>query len=159
MIRVLVDTNVVIDSFAQRGEFALAADRLIDYMEEDRMQAYITASTATDIFHLLVRMLGNERGRERFVDIFDTFGVVSVTGENCREALRSGIWDFEDALLIRCAEKIEAGAIVTRDEALLTNSYARGLMNPQEFVDRMEAGLFHTTLHEDEDIRYYAGEK
>jgi len=65
------------------------------------------------------------------------YGVVSVTQDDCINAMSTGIDDFEDSLVVVCAEKIEADYIVTRDEKFLKCQSIVPLVSPEELLEKM----------------------
>ena len=51
-----------------------------------------------------------------------SFAVVSVSGEDCQKAIDLPMGDFEDALVVVCAEKAELNYIVTNDKDFLNDT-------------------------------------
>jgi len=67
-----------------------------------------------------------------------TFGIVSVDGQDCQQALDLPISDFEDAIVVVCAEKASLDYIVTNDKALLReNKYGVAPVCPAELLAKI----------------------
>ena len=56
-MNVLIDTNVILAAMLSRSPFAEAAQTLFIMAAEERINAYVTASTITDIYYLLHKHL------------------------------------------------------------------------------------------------------
>lgn len=69
------------------------------------------------------------------------YGVVFVTQEDSLEALALPIDDFEDALVVICAQKAGADYIVTRDERFLQNKSLVKVINPKNLLELQEVKL------------------
>lgn len=50
-MRVLLDTNVILDALLGREPFRVDADAIIEAIKEGRIRGYVTATTLTDIFY------------------------------------------------------------------------------------------------------------
>ena len=48
-MKVLLDTNVVLDAIAKRKPFYLDAQNVIDLIFDNKLEGYITANSVTDI--------------------------------------------------------------------------------------------------------------
>ena len=111
-MRVVYDTNVVIDAIAERGNFS-AAQKMILYAAEDRIEGLITANTVTDIHYILKKRIGDQKAREAIENLLTVFRVTAVNGAICEEALDIPMKDYEDAVLAVSAREAGADYIVT----------------------------------------------
>lgn len=114
-MRVLLDTNVMLDFLADRAPFAEAATGIISLAEEGKVEAFVAAHTITTLFYLLARDLGSEVARFALLDIFDLVDVVAVDRQRLLQALAMDCEDFEDAVQAVCAMAVEADYLVTRN--------------------------------------------
>ena len=55
-------------------------------------------------------------------NLLTTFDVVGVDGHDCRKAIDTTIKDFEDALVVVCAEKEGLEYIITNDKQFLSQT-------------------------------------
>ena len=102
-----IDTNVIIDMLADRGEFAEAASNLFDAAGRGEICVYISSLSYSNIYYITIESL---KELSRYV------GILPVNGKIIRSSLDSGFGDFEDAIQYFSAlqnRKIEA--IVTRN--------------------------------------------
>ena len=63
-MRILLDTNVVLDVALEREPFCEAAAKILDASDFRRFHLFITASSATDLYYVLRKEKGREAGLE-----------------------------------------------------------------------------------------------
>jgi predicted nucleic acid-binding protein len=115
-MRVLVDTNIILDFLLQREPFFPHADLLFQAIDSDRIVGYVTATTLTDIFYIARKHTGSiEQARQAISEILTVMAICPVNREVLEAAFASGLTDFEDAVQIACAIAQGLDAIVTRD--------------------------------------------
>jgi len=114
-VRVLVDTNVVLDVLLDRRPFAEAATRVFALVEESRIEGFLCATTVTTVDYLLGQALAPEKARDALKKLLDLFEIAPVNRPVLEQALRSGISDFEDAVLEQAGRLVAADAITTRN--------------------------------------------
>jgi predicted nucleic acid-binding protein len=115
-MRVILDTNIVIDAFASRVPFNEDAEKIILYAAARRISAAITASTASDIYYLTRKYLKNEEQTVAAMKkLFTIVDIIAVNRMDCMNAFHTGITDYEDSLLYVCAKKWESAYILTRN--------------------------------------------
>ena len=96
-MNVLIDTNVILDAMLSRSPFTETAQKLFIMAAEEKINAYVTASSITDIYYLLHRYLhDNERCRQEIFKLIKIFGILDVTGSDCEKALELPMADYED---------------------------------------------------------------
>jgi predicted nucleic acid-binding protein len=61
-VRVLLDTNVVLDVALARQPFYRAAARILNASDFDAIHLFVTASSATDLYYVLRKEKGREVG-------------------------------------------------------------------------------------------------
>ncbi|MBD2006082.1 MULTISPECIES: PIN domain-containing protein [Cyanophyceae] len=115
-MRVLVDTNILLDGFLEREPFADDARTLFEITRSRRIAGYVTATTITDIFYIVRRQARSiERARQAVIDTLALMEVCSVDGDILESAIASPLTDFEDAVQLACAIANNLDAIITRD--------------------------------------------
>lgn len=114
-MRVLFDTNVVLDLLLARKPHGEAARALTAMVARDEMVGYVGATTVTTIFYVASRHIGTTTAREALGRLLKVFSVAPVTDAVVRDALGSAFEDFEDAVLHEAAIAVGVDAIVTRD--------------------------------------------
>jgi len=136
-MKVLIDTNVVIDALTARKPWADAAQALLRAAAMGKVQGHVTASQITDIFYLLRR--GGLSAVDAKVALRKLVGVLTVVGISSGDvdaALDSTMPDFEDALLACCAERQRAEYVVTRNAKDFQQSPVPALA-PQALLDKL----------------------
>ncbi len=63
MIRILIDTNVIIDYLADRTPFADAAEQVLSLCESGKVTGMITANAITDIYYIVRKHLAEKNNR------------------------------------------------------------------------------------------------
>jgi len=115
-VRVLLDTNVVLDVLLQREPHVDASAAVLAVVESGMVTGLLGATTVTTIFYLVEKALGVRRARKH-VETLLSFCEIAPVGEVVlREALALGFADYEDAVLHEAARHAKAQGIVTRDQ-------------------------------------------
>ncbi len=113
---VLIDTNVILDAVISRTPHHVSAEKLFLLAAEDKLDAFITASSVTDIYYLLHKHLHDaDQAKQVLLKLFSLFEVLDVTGSDCKKALSMPMSDYEDALLVACAKRRKLDLIITRN--------------------------------------------
>jgi predicted nucleic acid-binding protein len=134
-MKVLLDTNIIMDALQERTPFDIDAREILTRGQGGKeFICMFTANAAADIFYLYSKARGTESAKSALSFLVENFGVVSVTQDDCSAALALPIEDFEDALVVVCAEKINADYIVTRDDVLLQATSPCRLITPGDFL-------------------------
>lgn len=115
-MRVLVDTNIVLDFLLQREPFSQDAELLFQAIDVGEIVGYVTATTLTDIFYISRRHTRSvEQARQAVSEILTAMMICPVDRVVLESAFNSGLADFEDAVQIFSAVIQGSEAIVTRD--------------------------------------------
>ena len=114
-MKVLVDTNVVLDVLLDRQPFAKSAARIFAFVEESKIEGFICATTVTTVDYLLGQALAPAKARHALRQLLHLFEIAPVNRPVLEQALQSRISDFEDAVLEQSARLVGADAIATRN--------------------------------------------
>ncbi len=112
-MKVLLDTNVILDLMLERDPWRTEAEAIAD--ADGRLQSHVCASSITDIFYISRKLVGADKARRIVRNCLDLLQVVSVTRDLLDAAERRGGRDYEDDLQIECAIDARLDAIVTRN--------------------------------------------
>jgi predicted nucleic acid-binding protein len=132
---VLLDTNIIMDALQERQPFDASAKEILRNARNGKIKCCFTANAATDIFYLYKKARGLQSARSALEYLLKNYGVVSVTQEDCLNALSLPIDDFEDALVSICAKKAGADYIVTRDDKFMRNNLPVPIISPNELLN------------------------
>lgn len=137
-MKILVDTNVIIDALTSREPWNKSAEKIFIMSANHIMDMYITASSATDIYYLLRKYLHNtEQAKQIMGKLYFLVNILDVTEKNCVDALASSISDYEDAVVERVAERAGVDYIVTRNVKDYRQASVKIIL-PDEFITLME---------------------
>lgn len=114
-IRVLVDTNAVLDVQLAREPWASQAKPLFDARDAGRAILYLPASVLTDIYYICRKQVGPDRAKAIVEECLQRFVVLTVDRTVIEDALRASGPDFEDNVQVICALRIAADIIATRN--------------------------------------------
>lgn len=104
------------------------------------MDAYITASSATDIYYLVRKYLHSaEQSKQVMGKLYSLMGILAVTGDECLDALASAVSDYEDAVIERTAVKAEMDCIITRNVKDYQDGMIKAIL-PDDFIALTENG-------------------
>ena len=132
-MRVLVDTNVVLDVLLDRQPFAEAAVKIFALIEESRIEGFLGATTITTIDYLLCQALPREEARKALKRLLGLFEIAPVNRPVLEQALHSKVADFEDAVLEQAARLVGADVIATRNCTDFKSSTVT-VMDPAELL-------------------------
>ena len=114
-MKVLFDTNVVLDHLLEREPFVDAAEQLLSLVDSGRIDGVICSTTATTIHYLAAKAVGAPAAMDYLRKLLAIFDVACVDREVLLGALEGDFSDFEDAVLYEAACSGGAAAIVTRN--------------------------------------------
>ena len=117
MIRVLLDTNILLDLFLERPEFVRAAEEVWEANRLGRFEGYVSALTPPTIYYVGKKIKGEAAMRFALIGLLTKFRVCTIDHASLRAALALPLKDYEDAVQVASAQANGLEAIVTRDLA------------------------------------------
>lgn len=115
-MKIMVDTNIIIDVLLEREPFVEDSCRLLSLCEEHRIDGFISASSVTDIYYLVRKYThSTELAYKAIGKVLEIVKVCSVTNNEVILAFQKKAKDFEDCLVAVCAASIHCDYIVTRN--------------------------------------------
>ncbi len=115
-MKVMIDTNIIIDVLTERQPFFPASHKILTLCEKKIIHGYITASTVTDIFYIVRRHTHDtELAYKCLGFLLNIIKILPVTNENILAAFVAKAKDFEDRLLAECALANGCSYIITRN--------------------------------------------
>lgn len=115
-MKILVDTNVVLDLLLDREPFATAAAGLFSRIQTGAATGFLCATTVTTTHYLIGKALGAKRATGEIRKLTDLFQIAAVDQVVLEAALFSGFVDFEDGVLHAAAKRAGVQGIVTRNQ-------------------------------------------
>jgi predicted nucleic acid-binding protein len=114
-MRVHFDTNLLLDVLFSRLPHDQDSKALWEAHEAGTVEAFLTATSVTNIFYIARHLAGVEKARESIILCLNTFEICIVDRGTLELAASKSGSDFEDDVQIACAEREGRDAIVTRD--------------------------------------------
>jgi len=114
-MKVLFDTNVVLDVLLCREPHAATAAKLFALVDGGKMQGSICATAVTTVHYIAEKSIGRRRARRHLHDLLDLFHVAPVDHAILASALDLDFADFEDAVVHEAARVSGVAGIVTRN--------------------------------------------
>ncbi len=121
MMRALLDTNIVYDLLCQRPYDQDGLMQLKVMQTFGDVELWISAKSYTDLFYVIRKEIGSSAAQDILSNTLSWLHVCSIDGEDISSALEAKWQDLENCLVSRCADKVGANYIITRD--------ARGFRN------------------------------
>lgn len=121
-MRVLIDTNVVLDFLQEREPFVENAARLFERIDAGEIEGFIAATTVTNIYYIVRKAAGRVVAQDAIEQILSDLNICAVDLELLEQALALNFEDFEDAVQYACAIVHRVDAIVTRDRFGFVNA-------------------------------------
>lgn len=115
MTRILLDVDVVLDVLLNRAPHAEAASRVWTFVEEGRVEGFLSAHAVTTLHYLNGRAVSSRAARRTTESLLTVFGVAAVDQVVIRSAVAMAWTDFEDAVTAAAAERARCGLVVTRN--------------------------------------------
>ena len=135
-MKVLVDTNVILDVALRRDPFFGESARVLEAAGSGGVLLFVTATTITDLYYIIRKARGSEDALEFVRDLLGIFDVAGVDRLVILDALDRGLADFEDAVQCAAAEQGNISTVVTRNEADFASS-GLSVQSPAAFLEAM----------------------
>jgi len=114
-LKILLDTNIVLDVLMDRMPFSDTAVELFSKVEAGAIIGYLCGTTITTVYYLASKILGAARAQEEIKKLLSLFEVAPVNRLVLESALVVDFHDFEDAVIHEAACHVGADAIITRN--------------------------------------------
>ena len=135
MKNVFIDTNVLMDIFANREPFVSNSLKIYTLGVDKKIKLYSTSNTIITLHYLLKRLISEEKIRMALDEITRNIEIIPIDGTIIKKSLKSSHKDFEDAIQITAAQSINAmSCIITRD--LKNYKFSEiNVFTPDEFLN------------------------
>ena len=122
-MKILIDTNIIIDILEQREPFFKDSYRVIQLGLQGKFETFMSAGAVTDVYYVIRRSTGNAiKAREKTMALSALLKICDTTAKDIAAGLSLSITDFEDAVIAATAAREKADYIVTRNETDFVNS-------------------------------------
>ncbi|WP_457568146.1 type II toxin-antitoxin system VapC family toxin [Desulfurobacterium sp.] len=114
-MRVLFDTNVILDVLLERYPFYKPATMLLSKVEKGEITGLVSATTLTTIYYLVSKTFSRDKADECVDLLLHLFEVASVNRVVIETAKTLNFKDFEDAVIYASALHSGCNCVVTRN--------------------------------------------
>lgn len=136
-MRILLDTNILIDFIAQRPSFVKSAKNILELCTDKKIDGCIAAHSITNAFYILRKELTSDDRRRVLVGLCELLTVVGIDKDKLIAALENDDFsDVEDCLQTECAKAFSADYIVTRNIKDFENSAVPAIL-PDDFLKKV----------------------
>jgi len=132
-LKVLFDTNVILDVMLLREPFLKSSALLLAEVERKNIEGFVCSTTVTTIHYLVEKTKNRKVALSQIDSLLKIFQVTQVDKSCLESALKSKITDFEDAVLNESAYRERVDGIVTRNEKDFKQSKLT-IYNPEELL-------------------------
>ena len=132
-MKVLLDTNVILDVWLAREPFWRDSAKLLGKVERKEIEGVICPTTVTTLHYLGKKILGEKKARSLIHGILDICEIGELSQRTFNRALESKVNDFEDAVIESVAILMEVDYIATRNLKDFRRSKVEA-QNPPFFV-------------------------
>ena len=114
-MKILFDTNVILDVLLLRNPFYNASTYLLSEAELGNIEGYLCPTTITTIAYLVSKVKGSNEAKKLIKNLLNIFELTELNKSLFESACIHKINDFEDAVLHESASLSHIDGIVTRN--------------------------------------------
>ena len=114
-MRILVDTNVILDVLCDRKAFVVDSLKVFKYCEANIITGYISALSIPNIMYIMRRELDAESAKKILNSLNTIFLIADLRETDLQKAADLSFNNYEDAVQSAGASRIKADYIVTRN--------------------------------------------
>lgn len=126
-MKILLDTNIILDSAIERQPYVY---------ESDQVEGYVSASTFGDLYYLIRKAKGRDSALDFLRKLADVCRLATVNEAVILMALNANFRDFEDAIQYSTAVINQLDAIVTPNPQDFTNISLR-VFTPTQLIQEL----------------------
>lgn len=134
MDTVLIDTDVILDSFFNREPFAEFSIEILNRCEQNKLIGFTTPVIISNVYYLLRKVANHQIIIEKIKQLLSIIDVVKMDKNVVINALNSDFKDFEDALQdFSAIENGQIKIILTRNIKVFSKSKL-AILTPETYL-------------------------
>ncbi len=119
-MRVLLDTNVMVDVLQRREPWFADGQTIFYAVASRKITGCITTKEAADLHYFSRKQFKGEehvdaKARQVMAKLFSLFELIDTLGDDCKNALALSNNDYEDAIMIESCSRSKVDCIITRN--------------------------------------------
>lgn len=133
-MKVLIDTNILIDYFIKREPFYKNAKEIITKCGQKEIEGYVAAHSVMNTYYTLRKDYSSNERRKILYNLCQSVNVVNIDETKIKNALLNADFkDMEDCLQAECAAACGAKYIITRNIKDFQTSKVTAIL-PEDFL-------------------------
>ena len=133
-MKVLIDTNIIIDILEQRKPYFHDSYRVIQLGLNGGLGTIMSAGAVTDVYYIIKQSLHDtQKAKEKIYVLASLVAICHTTSNDIKAALALSIGDFENAVVSAIAKREKADFIITKNEKDFSQSPVPAI-NPRQFL-------------------------
>lgn len=138
-MRILLDTNVILDAILRRPPWHKDADAILHAAALGRLTSAVASLSVATVFYVARKVVGTSAARSAVAKCLVAFDILTVDKQTLLVADTLLGSDFEDNILIAAAIASGLDAIVTRNPTDFSGSPIQ-VWEPAELLKRLAGG-------------------
>ncbi len=114
-MKILFDTNVIIDVLLNRKKFVELSSNLVGMVENKNIEGYLCATTITTLDYLIAKAVNRKQANIEIKKLLTIFNIADVNSTVLELSVNSAFTDFEDAVQYYSGECCKVDGLVTRN--------------------------------------------
>lgn len=114
-MKILIDTNIIIDNALEREPFWNASEQVLSLIEKGTIAGYISASTFSDLYYIIRKARGRDWTLTYLKQLITFCQIAAVNQAAIIMAFTTNFQDFEDSIQYSTAVVNKLDAIITRN--------------------------------------------
>jgi predicted nucleic acid-binding protein len=114
-VKVLLDTNIIIDVALERQPYVTNSETVLAFVEQRQIEGYISAATISDLYYIIRKQKGRNLTIEFLQEILIFCQIATVNQTVITMAFTTNFKDFEDAIQYSTAVVNQLDGIITRN--------------------------------------------
>ena len=111
-----LDTNIIVDLLQKRNPHFEIASEIFNYSTKVNLELYVSSHSIATLHYICKKNIKEAELRELIDEFLNFIKIIPIDEGILRKSLKSNHKDFEDAIQIFCAHKIEKiDGIITRN--------------------------------------------
>lgn len=135
-MKVLIDTNIILDVLCNRKEFVENSAKVFKLCEVKKITGYVSALSIPNIVYIMRKELNTEKVKEIIEKLSLIFEIIDLKADDLKRATTLAFSDYEDAVQSAQADRIKANYIVTRNVKDYDKSKIKAI-KPSELIERV----------------------
>lgn len=132
-MKVMIDTNVVLDVLYNRKEFIDDSAIVLKMCESGDIEGVISSLSICNIIYHARKRIGSKNAKLMVKSLTTIFEIDDIYAQDCKKALDLEWTDYEDCIQYLTAKRNVCDFIVTRNESDFKNSDIQ-VISPSDFI-------------------------